>query len=80
MFDVFLHQPALIIPALALLIPIVAIIAHHWQQVRRAELERRLKEQMLERGMSAEDIERVLAAGSLTPDHQSAPCDGAKAR
>lgn len=52
------------------LIAIVAIIAGAWASVRRvearaqiAELEAALKQQMIERGMSADEIERVLAAG-----------------
>jgi hypothetical protein len=45
------------------LIAIVAIASAAWARVRRMEMEASLKEQMIERGMSADEIERVLAAG-----------------
>ena len=52
------------------LIAIVAIVSAAWVRVRRAELQARrvetdaaLKEQMIERGMAAEEIVRVLEAG-----------------
>jgi hypothetical protein len=52
------------------LIAIVAIVSAAWARVRRAELQARqaeteavLKQQMIERGMSADEIVRVLAAG-----------------
>jgi hypothetical protein len=56
------------------LIAIVAIVSAAWARVRRAELQARraetdaaLKEQMIERGMSAEEIVRVLEAGQSPP-------------
>ncbi len=52
------------------LIAIVAIVSGSWARVRRAEayaqvaeMEAALKQQMIERGMSADEIVRVLAAG-----------------
>jgi hypothetical protein len=45
-----------------LLIPIVAIIAHSWRKMRHLELEIGLKNEMIARGMSAEEIERVIRA------------------
>lgn len=45
-----------------LLIPIVAIIAHSWHRMRHLELEIGLKNEMIARGMSAEEIERVIRA------------------
>ena len=53
------------------LIAITAVVSAAWARVRRVEaqahiveMEAALKQQMIERGMSAEEIERVLAAGS----------------
>jgi hypothetical protein len=46
----------------ALLLAAVAIVAHHWRQVRVAELQAALKRQMIERGISAADIDKVLQA------------------
>jgi hypothetical protein len=49
------------------LIGITAIVSVMWANVRKAEVEANLKREMLDRGMSAEEIERVIkatAAGS----------------
>jgi hypothetical protein len=46
------------------LICVVPAIAHHWWKVRQAELDAELKRQMLERGMSAEEIRTVLESSS----------------
>jgi hypothetical protein len=48
------------------LICVVPTIAHYWRKNRQAELDAGLKRQMLERGMSAEDIRSVLEASSQT--------------
>jgi hypothetical protein len=45
-------------------IPIVAIVGFSWYMIVRTTSEAELKRSMVERGMSAEEIERVLAAGS----------------
>jgi hypothetical protein len=45
-----------------LLIPIVGIIAYSWRRMRHLELEIGLKNEMIARGMSAEEIERVIRA------------------
>jgi hypothetical protein len=47
-----------------LLCGITAIIAGCWQRVRRAEMATALKQDMLNRGMSADEIRTVLEAGS----------------
>lgn len=47
-----------------LLCGIIGIIAGTWQKVRRAEIAAALKQDMLNRGMSADDIRTVLEAGS----------------
>ena len=43
-------------------VPITAIIATFWSQVERRKSDNDLKRSMVERGMSAEEIERVIAA------------------
>jgi len=43
-------------------VPIVAIIAICWSRVERAKSDNELKRSMVERGMSADEIERILAA------------------
>lgn len=42
---------------------IVGSIATNWRKVRESELMISLKQSMIDRGMSAEEIERVLNAG-----------------
>jgi hypothetical protein len=58
-----LHTP-FIIPVLAIaggiVISLVSIISTQWRKARQAELETALKQDMLSRGFSAEEIERVL--------------------
>ncbi len=41
----------------------VTSIAIQWRKARQAEVEAGLKAQMVERGMSAEEIERVIHSG-----------------
>ncbi len=45
------------------LIPITAIIGHFWYKAQKVKSENTLKLSMLERGMSAGEIERVISAG-----------------
>jgi SOS response regulatory protein OraA/RecX len=45
------------------MIAVVAIIASQWRRVRIAEMEGALKQQMLDKGMSAAEIEQVMKAG-----------------
>jgi hypothetical protein len=44
----------------------VPVITYYWHKVRRIEMESALKQDMLQRGMSAEDIKTVLEASSST--------------
>jgi len=69
--ELLTHPAALGVVAplvLAALVGIVAIIAVNWSKVRRAEFDATLKHDMLQRGMTADEIERVLRAS------QSSPC------
>jgi len=50
-------------------IPIVAVVGGFWYKIRKTLSENDLKRTMVERGMSAEEIERVLAAH--TPDQKT---------
>lgn len=45
-------------------IPIIAIIAFFWSDVLKNRDNNELKRSMVERGMSAQDIERVINAGA----------------
>jgi hypothetical protein len=46
------------------LIVLVPSLAHYWWLSRKAELDNALKRDMIQRGMSVEEIERVLKAKS----------------
>ena len=48
-------------------IAIVAIVAYHWREAQRAAGDARLKEQMIQRGFSAAEIERVIKTGASQP-------------
>ncbi len=52
----------------AFVIPIVAIIATFWYKIARVTSMNELKRRMVQRGMSADEIERVLSAGPLPND------------
>lgn len=66
MVELLRDNPWIIIPSLALLIPIFGIvfgtITNYLSAVRRAEIEASLKQDMLQRGMSAEEIKMVIEA------------------
>lgn len=66
MLDLLRENPWLIIVCLALLIPILGIIfgtvTGYLTRVRKAEIDASLKMEMLQRGMSAEDIKMVIEA------------------
>ena len=77
MWEPFAKSPELLIP-LALtvcgaLVGLVAIIAHQWRAVRRTEMELALKQDMLKRGLSVEEIERVLRASEKPPEEPAKP-------
>jgi hypothetical protein len=42
----------------------IVMIGEFWRRIRKAEIEAKLKTDMLDRGMSAEEIKTVLEAGS----------------
>ena len=49
--------------ALGCAIPLAAVIGTFWYHVEKVKSNNELKRQMLERGLSVEEIERVMAAG-----------------
>jgi hypothetical protein len=66
MSEFFVRNPGLLIPCLAIaggvLIAVVAILSSAWRKHRQAEIESALKQDMLNRGMSADEIVRVVRA------------------
>lgn len=55
------------------LVAIVAIIATAWRRTRVAEMQLALKQQMLEKGMSAAEIEQVMRASQEPAPAVAAP-------
>ncbi|MCO6438090.1 MAG: hypothetical protein J5J06_13435 [Phycisphaerae bacterium] len=54
---------------LGCLIPITGIVAVAWYRITRVTSENAMKQRMVERGMTADEIERVINATSLTDQH-----------
>jgi len=68
MYELLIKHPWVVPAALAMLIPIFGIIfgtiTQYLQRSRQAELDAALKQEMIQRGMSAEDIVKVLQVRS----------------
>jgi hypothetical protein len=58
-----LSHPDAIMFIMVFMVPIVAILAGCWQKVRVNQSNNDLKQSMLERGMSAQEIEQVMNSG-----------------
>jgi hypothetical protein len=77
MWEILAKDPAIpIVIVLAIcgtLIAITAILACQWRAVRESELEGNLKQDMLNRGMAVDDIERLIKATSRPPVPEEKP-------
>jgi hypothetical protein len=84
MWDLLTEHPWLIPCFLGALIPLSAIIfgtmTSQWRRVRIAELEASLKHEMIQRGMSADEICQVLQASSKGSRKGSQWCEQIEAR
>ena len=58
-----LLKPETLIFIMAGVVAVSAIVLAHWSRVREVEAASRLKQKMIDRGFSADEIERVLNAG-----------------
>jgi NADH:ubiquinone oxidoreductase subunit 3 (subunit A) len=63
MWDKIFLYPSSIVVILAMSIPIIAIVGYYWSEVLKNRSNNELKKSMLERGMSAQEIEQVINAG-----------------
>jgi hypothetical protein len=61
MIDV-LNNPVFLVFAFLTITGVVASLAHAWQKVKESEVEAQLKNEMIQRGMSADDIKKVIEA------------------
>jgi NADH:ubiquinone oxidoreductase subunit 3 (subunit A) len=52
-----------IVVVMAMSIPIIAVVGYYWSEVLKNRSNNELKRSMLERGMSAQEIEQVINAG-----------------
>jgi hypothetical protein len=68
----FSHHPEYLIPICAILggtlVAVITVVAHHWRKVRQGEAEAALKQDMLTRGLSVDEIERVIRASNQDVD------------
>ena len=88
-WDPLIHEPDLLpiilVTGFAGIIVLAAIIAPQWRKAQQASNEARLKERMIERGFTADEIRTVISAGAQgkriaepgTPRH-SVTDDGAR--
>ncbi len=60
-WDRLLHPSTLAVLA-AFLVPTVGVVAYYWARVQSTRSTNALKRTLAERGMSADEIERVVAA------------------
>ena len=54
-------------------IPLASILGWYWLKLHQTRSDNALKQSMVERGMSAEEIERVMAAGSGEESERGEP-------
>lgn len=59
-----LENPVFIFWGAVMVISVISVLSTYWFRTRKAEMDAELKMRMLELGMSAADIERVLNAES----------------
>jgi hypothetical protein len=64
------------IPGVAVICWAVTQIAKEWRKTREAECRMALKQEMVQRGMSADDIIRVLSADAAAPETTYCPRRG----
>ncbi len=64
MLSEFIWNEATIAITMGCAIPIVALVGLFWHKIAKNTSENDLKRRMVERGMSPDEIERVLAAKS----------------
>jgi hypothetical protein len=85
MYEILHESPWLIVVALGVLVPVTGIIfgtvTNYLTTTQRAQIETNLKHEMLNRGMSAEDIRTVITASSdSSKKRKRADCDSGLTR
>ena len=62
-----LHDPLVILFGSLTAIAATAILSEQWRRVRELEIEAALKAQMIDRGLPAADIERIIRGSRARP-------------
>jgi hypothetical protein len=77
-----LKSPMFLVFAFLTLTSVVSSVAHYWFKTKREEIEGALKQEMIQRGMSADEIVKVIAAsrGKRGEDERDDQTESAKAR
>jgi hypothetical protein len=70
----WLGNPIFLVFAFLTITSVTGTVAHYWQKNRRDELETALKQDMIQRGMSADDIVKVLQVTKSRPAREGT-CD-----
>jgi len=82
MLELLKDNPWLIVVAMGMAIPIISIvvgtITSYLARVHQAELDAGLKQEMLQRGMSAEEIKTVIEASASSRGKSCAPDSAAR--
>jgi hypothetical protein len=77
MFELLYTHPWIAAVGLGVLVPIIGIAfgttTNYLLRLRQAELEAGLKQEMVQRGMSAEEIRTVIEASATRKGRRSAP-------
>jgi hypothetical protein len=78
----FLDNPVFIVFAFLTITSVASTVAYYWHKIHKTEVEAALKQEMIQRGMSADEIERVLRATAsgkspIPPDSRSSLNPGA---
>ena len=57
-------DPVFFIFAFLTITTVVSSVGYYWHKIRKAELEASLKQEMIQRGMSADEIKQVIQAST----------------
>ena len=57
-------NPVFFVFAFLTITTVVSSVGYYWHKVRKAELEASLKQEMIQRGMSADEIKQVIQASA----------------
>ena len=76
-----LSSPYAWLMGLVVVVPVVAIVfgslTSAWEKIRKAEIDAALKHEMIQRGMSADEIRQVLEASSKGRKSKKGSCGSA---